>query len=67
MGRTNKLNINYVVNGNYRARNIASSGHPGGANVAFADGSAHFLSDNLDVGVLVTLAKMQDGDVVEGF
>jgi len=59
--------INYAVNGHFRSRAVASSGHTGGANVALADGSAHFLSDNLSLNTLQILATMQDGQVVSSF
>jgi len=57
----------YVVNGRFRGRNIASSGHPTGATVAMADGSSHFLSDNLSNATLQRMARMSDGLVVQGF
>jgi prepilin-type N-terminal cleavage/methylation domain-containing protein/prepilin-type processing-associated H-X9-DG protein len=37
--------------------------HPGGANVAFCDGSVHFLSDNTDLGVLMSTASRNGGEV----
>jgi hypothetical protein len=57
----------YVVNGRFRGRNIASSGHATGASVAMADGSTHFLSDNLSNTTLRRMARMSDGLVLEGF
>lgn len=57
----------YGVNGRYRSRNIASSGHPGGATVANADGSGHFLSENLSNTILANMASMADGVIVNGF
>jgi prepilin-type N-terminal cleavage/methylation domain-containing protein len=57
----------YGVNGRFRSRNIASSGHPGGATVGLADGSGHFLSENLSNRVLARMAAMADGVIVSGF
>ncbi|MEM7785125.1 MAG: DUF1559 domain-containing protein [Planctomycetota bacterium] len=54
----------YVVNGRYWARQIAGSGHPGGASVGLADGSTHFLDENLSNTTLRNLAKMNDGAII---
>jgi prepilin-type N-terminal cleavage/methylation domain-containing protein/prepilin-type processing-associated H-X9-DG protein len=51
------------VNGFRTPSALVSSFHPGGGNVTFADGSTHFLSDNLAFTVLKQLAGMQDGIV----
>jgi prepilin-type N-terminal cleavage/methylation domain-containing protein/prepilin-type processing-associated H-X9-DG protein len=40
--------------------------HPGGANVAFADGSVQFLSESTDLPVLRNLATRNDGQVIPG-
>ena len=61
MGRAGGLN--FIVNGNYRARSIASSGHTTGATVALCDGSAQFLSDNVSNSTLNYLCAYQDGKV----
>lgn len=39
------------------------SAHSGGVNVALADGSTHFLNDNLDLLTLYNLAVRNDGNV----
>ncbi|MDG1873856.1 MAG: DUF1559 domain-containing protein [Mariniblastus sp.] len=57
----------YVVNGRFRSRSVASSGHVTGATVAMADGSGHFLSDNLSNTTLRNMAKMADGNIVQEF
>jgi prepilin-type processing-associated H-X9-DG protein len=38
--------------------------HPGGANVAFADGSVRFLTDSTSPVVLTAMATRADGDAV---
>jgi len=58
---------NWSVNGAESPRGVASSFHPGGANVAMGDGSVRNLSDDLNVGVLADLVRMGDGNVIPGF
>ena len=66
--RTDAGNVgNFGVNGIRVSENLASSEHPGGANVCLADGSTRFISDNLAFDVFVNLAVMADGNVVSGF
>ena len=38
--------------------------HPGGANVAFADGSVRFLTDSTSPDVLTAMATRADGDSI---
>ena len=38
------------VDGEHYAMITASSYHPGGVNVAFVDGSVHFVADSIDAG-----------------
>jgi len=38
--------------------------HPGGANVVFADGSVHFLSESIDIRILARLITRAGGELV---
>jgi len=59
--------LDYGVNGNRPTQGFTSSFHPGGANVVFADGSTHLLSDNLAFQTLIQLSVMADGAVNDSF
>lgn len=41
--------------------------HPGGANVAFADGAVHFLGASIDIRVFAALVTRAGGEVVSDF
>ena len=43
------------------------SRHPGGAQVAMADGSVHFLSENIECVNYQLLADRRDGEPVETY
>jgi len=49
------------VSGNCGPNRPIQSAHPNGAHALFADGSAHFLSDGMDVQTLYDLANKSDG------
>ena len=62
--------VNFGVNGERQGETVASSFHPGGANVVFADGSAHFISDDIAFETFVRLCQMggwRSGSVVLRF
>lgn len=42
------------------------SQHPGGVNMLFADGSVHFLRQQIDRAVLLALGTRAGGEVVDG-
>ena len=42
----------------------ARSRHPGGVNVAFCDGSIHFISNAIQLGTWQALGTMDGGEVV---
>jgi prepilin-type processing-associated H-X9-DG protein len=44
----------------------AGSGHVGGANFAFADGSVHFISQNVNIVTLEALSTYAGGEVITG-
>lgn len=58
---------NWSINGEDTPRGIASSFHPGSANVVFGDGSTRSLDENLNVSTLGVLVRMADGRVVPSF
>jgi len=51
----------FTVNGSWSSTGVASSFHPGGANVAMADGSVHFLNENIGFYTFCDLNVMDDG------
>ena len=48
-------------------QNWFASHHPGGCNFVFADGSVHFLSENINQFNLATLTTRKAGDLVSKF
>ena len=59
--------VSFTVNGTRQSESPASSFHPGGAIVGFADGSSHFLSDDIAFETFIQLCRMRDGGVPAGF
>ena len=53
--------------GNYRLDGALSSRHTGGCHMLMADGSVHFISENIDAGVLADLTTRAGGEVVGEF
>ena len=51
--------------GNQGPNRPLTSPHPGGVNVALADGSVQFLADSLDRDILFNLADRNDGNVTD--
>jgi prepilin-type N-terminal cleavage/methylation domain-containing protein/prepilin-type processing-associated H-X9-DG protein len=51
---------------NYSQNNEMWSDHVGGVNAAFCDGSAHFLSELLDVKVVEALCTRDSGEIIDG-
>lgn len=54
--------------GNHRdgTNNSLHSEHPGGAQVARADGSVHFLAESMDLLVLRNMSIRDEGAVIPG-
>lgn len=61
-----KSTTGYGIKYNCGPNSPVQSVHPGGANVAFADGSVHMLSESLDMNLLRYLATRNDGQAVTG-
>lgn len=57
----------FLVNGNKHGRSIASSEHPGGANIVLGDASTHVLSDDTSPDALIKLGQIADGLVNDPF
>ena len=52
------------ANNPYDANTALTSFHEGGIHVVLTDGSVRFLSDNIDLNTLISLAGRNDGMVV---
>lgn len=50
----------FTVNGSWSSTGVASSFHPSGANVAFADGSVHYMNENIGFYTFCDLNVMAD-------
>jgi prepilin-type processing-associated H-X9-DG protein/prepilin-type N-terminal cleavage/methylation domain-containing protein len=61
-----KSTSGYGVGKNCGPNTPIQSAHPGGANVALADGSVQLLSASLHTGVLLNLATRNDNKVISG-
>ena len=59
--------INFGVNGLRPTEGFSSSFHPGGVNVGYADGSVHYLVDDLSFDTHIALSVMADGEIVGEF
>ena len=59
--------IDFGVNGLRPTEGFTSSFHSGGANVGYADGSTHFVVDNLSFDPMIALTVMADGAIVGEF
>ncbi len=62
----NSYNPLKVFTGNVSSATFGSH-HPGGCNFALADGSVHFLSENMDINSYRGLGSRDDGLPLEGF
>jgi len=58
--------INYEPPYSYMFENEIRSNHPGGANGLFADGSARFLSESMDIKTLAAICTRAGGEIVQG-
>ncbi len=62
-----KSTTGYGIRDNCGPNSPIQSVHPGGANVAFADGSVRMLSESLDINTLRSLATRNDGMAVSNY
>ena len=61
-------NLPCTTSSNPSERHCASrSRHPGGVQVALGDGSVHFMSENIDLGMWRALGTTGGGEIVGGF
>ena len=60
----NSVSVNNAVPEIDRSDSLLSSYHGNGAQVLMADGSAHFVSENVDAGVLAALLTKAGGDAL---
>ncbi len=63
----NSSYVNAGIYFNHGANNPLTSAHEGGVQVALADGSVRFISENLDIVIIKRLATRDDGQVVGEF
>ncbi len=66
----NGLNIfdqAFAVNAAPEFENDIRSRHPQGANIALADGSAHFINDSIDLQILAALCTRDGGEINHNF
>lgn len=57
----------FAINAAPDFENDIRSNHPGGADVALADGSCHFLSENLELNILAALCTRMGGEANHNF
>ena len=62
-----KYAINFEPSNSRLWENEIRSDHPGGANGAFCDGSAHFLSETMDLKILKAIITRAGGEIVGQF
>ncbi len=58
------INTDYTTVTDASRLNIIGSAHPSGANLAFADGSVHFLRASLDLQTLRALSTINGGETI---
>jgi prepilin-type N-terminal cleavage/methylation domain-containing protein len=64
----NSITLNVAVSGSWDIQNrLFGSRHPGGCQFACGDGSAHFVSESIDLNLYRQLAARDDGLPVGGF
>ena len=56
-----------TINGYLQTQGVGSSFHPGGANLAFADGSVRFLTDDIAYDTFIAMNVMADGKPVPAY
>ena len=62
-----KYEINYKPSPQKPLENEIRSDHSGGANALFADGSARFLDQQMDLEILAAICTREGGEIIKDF
>jgi prepilin-type N-terminal cleavage/methylation domain-containing protein/prepilin-type processing-associated H-X9-DG protein len=63
----NRPQLNMPCTEGYNETGTARSRHPGGVHIAFGDGSARFIADNIDLATWRALGSIEGGEVLGSY